>query len=132
MTNELWRAVGRPAGEDRWVGQDPSQRFPVYTRGNAGEVYPEVFTPLSFSVAAESAERAMRNAILTSGLVRPEELADVPITTAVGSGVFGGYAYLNLSIQRLASARMPGGKATDADVNYLGVGDPPQIGRAHV
>ncbi len=125
MTEELWRAVGQPAGDDRWVGQDPSERFPVYTRGNAGEVYPEVFTPLSFSVAAESAERAMRNAILTSGLVRPEELADVPITTAVGSGVFGGYAYLNLSIQRLASARMPGGKATDADVNYLGVGDPP-------
>jgi len=125
MTQELWRAVGRPAGDDRWVGQDASQRFPVYTRGNAGEVYPEVFTPLSFSVAAESAERAMRNAILTSGLIRPEELADIPITTAVGSGVFGGYAYLNLSIQRLASARMPGGKATDADVNYLGVGDPP-------
>ncbi|MEL6980870.1 MAG: hypothetical protein AAFO29_00445, partial [Actinomycetota bacterium] len=125
MTDELWRPVGTPAGEDRWVGQDTSERFPVYTRGNAGEVYPEVFTPLSFSVAAESAERAMRNAVLTSGLVRPEELADVPMTTAVGSGVFGGYAYLNLSIQRLASARMPGGKATDADVNYLGVGDPP-------
>ena len=43
----------------------------------------------------------------------------------IGSGVFGGYAYLNLSIQRLASARMPGGKASDADVNYLGVGEPP-------
>lgn len=125
MTDDLWRPVGTPAGVDRWVGQDTSDRFPVYTRGNAGEVYPEVFTPLSFSVAAESAERAMRNAILTSGLIRPEEMADVPITTAVGSGVFGGYAYLNLSIQRLASARMPGGKATDADVNYLGVGDPP-------
>ena len=39
--------------------------------------------------------------------------------------MFGGYAYLNLSIQRLASARTPGGKATDADVNYLGVGEPP-------
>ncbi len=124
-SDELWRPVGPSDADDRWVGQDTSDRFPVYTRGNAGEVYPEVFTPLSFSVAAEAAERAMRNAILVSGLIRPEELDDIPLTTAVGSGVFGGYAYLNLSIQRLASARMPGGKATDADVNYLGVGDPP-------
>jgi pyruvate,water dikinase len=125
LASALWRPVGPPDSEDRWVGHDTSERFPVYTRGNAGEVYPEVFTPLSFSVAAESAERAMRNAISVSGLVRPDELAGIPITTAVGSGVFGGYAYLNLSIQRLASARMPGGKASDADVNYLGVGEPP-------
>lgn len=125
MASGLWRPVGPDDATDRWVGHDSSDRFPIYTRGNAGEVYPEVFTPLSFSVAAEAAERAMRNAFLVSGLIRPGELDDIPITTAVGSGVFGGYAYLNLSIQRLASARMPGGKATDADVNYLGVGDPP-------
>jgi pyruvate,water dikinase len=125
VTSDIWRPVGPADATDRWVGHDASSRFPVYTRGNAGEVYPEVFTPLSFSVAAVGAERAMRNAILVSGLIRPDELADIPITTAVGSGVFGGYAHLNLSIQRLASARMPGGKATDADMNYLGVGEPP-------
>ena len=121
---DIWKPIGG-SELDRWVGQDASDRFPVYTRGNAGEVYPEVFTPLSFSVAAEAGERAMRNAIATSGLVRPEELEGIPLTTAVGSGVFGGYAYLNLSIQRLAAAGTPGGKATDADVNYLGIGDPP-------
>ncbi|MEM7271843.1 MAG: PEP-utilizing enzyme [Actinomycetota bacterium] len=122
---ETWQTVGGDEASGRWVGHEPSTQFPVYTRGNAGEVYPEVFTPLSFSVAAEASERAMRGAILSMGLVRPEELASIPITTAVGSGVFGGYAYLNLSIQRMAAARLPGGKATDADVNYLGVGDPP-------
>lgn len=123
----IWKPIGNGTNGtgDRWVGHDASKRFPVYTRGNAGEVYPEVFTPLSFSVAATASEQAMRNAILTSGLVRPKELEGIPLTTAVGSGVFGGYAYLNLSIQRLAAARTPGGKATDADVNYLGVGDPP-------
>ncbi len=122
---DLWKPIGGKADGGRWVGHDASDRFPVYTRGNAGEVYPEVFTPLSFSMAAEAAERAMRNGIARSGLVRPDELADIPLSTAVGSGVFGGYAYLNLSIQRLASARTPGGKATDADVNYLGTGDDP-------
>lgn len=132
----LWKPIGAPVEGDSgaegsgehtrvWVGQDASEQFPIYTRGNAGEVYPEVFTPLSYSVASEAGERAIRNALLTSGLVRRSELEQIPITTAVGSGVFGGYAYLNLSIQRLIAARAPGGKATDADVNLLGVGDPP-------
>lgn len=126
LMGNMWKPVG-PAGasDDSWVGDDPSERFPIYTRGNAGEVYPEVFTPLSFSIASEAGERSMRAAILASGLIRPDELDSLPITTAVGSGVFGGYSYLNLSIQRTASARMPGGKAEDADVNFLGVGDPP-------
>ncbi len=127
----IWKPIG-PASRseqadpaEQWVGHDSSSRFPVYTRGNAGEVYPEVFTPLSFSIGSEATERSMRAAMLTSGLIRPYELDELPITTAVGSGVFGGYAYLNLSIQRTASARMPGGKAEDADVNFLGVGEPP-------
>lgn len=119
----IWKGI--PGTDDKWVGHDHSGRFPVYTRGNAGEVYPNVFTPLSFSIAADAGERAMRAAILTSGLIRPDELEDIPVTTAVGSGVFGGYAYLNLSIQRLASARFPGGKASDADVSFLGVGEDP-------
>ncbi len=124
--SSMWKSIGPAgAGTDTWVGHDPSKRFPIYTRGNAGEVYPEVFTPLSFSIASEVGERSMRAAILASGLIRPSELDTLPITTAVGSGVFGGYSYLNLSIQRTASARMPGGKAEDADVNFLGVGDPP-------
>lgn len=122
---DMWKPIGPVDATEQWVGHDASSRFPVYTRGNAGEVYPEVFTPLSFSIAAEAGERSMRAAILTSGLIRPDELDELPITTAIGSGVFGGYSYLNLSIQRTASARMPGGKAEDADVNFLGVGDPP-------
>ena len=122
---ERWRPVGGDPAGGHWVGSDTSDRFPVYTRGNAGEVYPMVFTPLSFSIASESGEQAMRDAVLTMGLIRPEEIAEVPLSTGLGSGVYGGYAYLNLSIQRLAAARVPGGKATDADVNMLGVGDPP-------
>ncbi len=119
----IWKTIA--GTDDQWVGHDSSERFPVYTRGNAGEVYPNVFTPLSFSIAAEAGERAMRAAVLTSGLVRPEELDALPVTTAVGSGVLGGYAYLNLSIQRLASSRFPGGKASDADVAFLGIGEDP-------
>jgi rifampicin phosphotransferase len=116
-----WKRIG----DGEWVGTDASERFPIYTRGNAGEVYPEVYRPLSFSIAQEAGERAMRRAILTSGLIRPSEIEGIPLSTAIGSGVFGGYAYLNLSIQRLGAARVPGGSATDADASYLGAGDPP-------
>ncbi len=116
-----WHVVG----SGKWVGTDASEQFPIYTRGNAGEVYPEVYRPLSFSIAQQGGERAMRNAMLASGLIRPEELDGLPLTTAVGSGVFGGYAYLNLSIQRLAAARVPGGSWSDADNSFLGAGDPP-------
>lgn len=116
-----WRRVG----DGEWVGTDASERFPIYTRGNAGEVYPEVYRPLSFSIAQQAGEQAMRNAILSSGIIRPNELADIPLSTGVGSGVFGGYAYLNLSVQRLVAARVPGGSWSDADNSFLGAGDPP-------
>jgi pyruvate,water dikinase len=114
----IWKSVG----DGEWVGSDPHPVLDVYTRGNAGEVYPEVFTPLSFSVASEMGEQAMRNAILGTGLIRPSEL-DAPLSTAMATGVFGGYAYLNLSTQRLLSARVPGGRPTDADRAYFGVGN---------
>ncbi|MEM1335490.1 MAG: hypothetical protein AAGG08_18750, partial [Actinomycetota bacterium] len=124
--SSVWRPIeGMTAGTGEWVGTGTSTRFPIYTRGNAGEVYPEVYRPLSFSIAQQAAEKAMRRAILTSGLIRAEELDDIPLDTGIGSGVFGGYAYLNLSIQRLGSARVPGGKAEDADTSFLGVGEPP-------
>ena len=121
----IWKRIGGQENDGEWVGHDPSEDFPVYTRGNAGEVYPEVFTPLSFSIVSDLSEQAFRNALTGSGLIRPKELNGIPLTTGVGFGVFGGYSYLNLSVQRLAAARLPGGKATDADMNFLGVGDPP-------
>ena len=121
----------RPIGDGEWAGHRSSSRSPVYTRNNAGEVSPAVFAPLGFSIAAAAGERAMRNALVASGLITAGEL-DEPIDVALGSGVFGGYAYLNLSTQRLLAARRPGGKPEDADHSYLGVGEPPphhELGR---
>ncbi len=121
----LWKKIG----DGEWVGSDVSEKFPVYTRGNAGEVYPEVFTPLSFSIASEVGEKAMRNAVLKTGLINENEFEGKPLSTGIANGVFGGYAYLNLSMQRLLAARVPGGKAGDADVTIFGVGQevPPHV-----
>ena len=63
----------KPIGDGEWVGTDTSDRFPIYTRANAGEVYPEVYRPLSFSIAQEAGERAMRNAMLVTGFIRPKQ-----------------------------------------------------------
>ena len=32
------------------IDDEPSPRFPVYTRGNAGEVFPNVMTPMTGSL----------------------------------------------------------------------------------
>ena len=37
-------------GVGPYVNEQVSSRFPVYTRGNAGEVWPEVVYPLSISL----------------------------------------------------------------------------------
>ncbi|MDQ1396882.1 MAG: rifampicin phosphotransferase [Acidimicrobiaceae bacterium] len=31
------------------VDNDPSQQFPIYTRGNVGEVFPEAVAPLTWT-----------------------------------------------------------------------------------
>jgi hypothetical protein len=38
---------------EHWVvDREPSRRFPVYTRGNSGEVFPNVMTPMTGSLIA--------------------------------------------------------------------------------
>ena len=89
-----------------WIVDDePSVRFPIYTRGNAGEVFPNVVTPLTGSLFAEASVTAQTALFLELGFIVPSDLEDgaAPLT-----GVFGGYLYLNLSIGRLAGARSPG------------------------
>lgn len=109
-----------PVGELRYVTSPANHRFPVWTRGNAGEVYPEVFYPLTWSVSADSGEAAMRRAVLRTGLIRERDLEGQRFSL---TAVFGGYAYLNLSIQRVIARRMIGAKVEDVEQAYLGNSD---------
>jgi pyruvate,water dikinase len=109
----------QPVGDGEWVGHRPSAVLATYTRGNAGEVYPNVFRPLSFSLTGRASEQAMRAAAAASGVLTAAELAEADDVGLV-TGVFGGYAYLNLSVQRLVAYRMPGVDAAEMDVSYLG------------
>jgi pyruvate,water dikinase len=100
-----------------WVADtEPNQRFTLYTRGNAGEVFPRVMTALTGTLISEAIERGQNELIVEMGVLRPEEVSG----PSVGTGVFGGYLYLNASTMRLFGVRMPGMSARDADQQVIG------------
>jgi rifampicin phosphotransferase len=89
-----------------WIveGQvDP--RWPINTRGNIGEVFPEVWTPLSYKLAVIPAEQGWRDAFTTMGILAANDLRR-PDPTIIG--LYGGYGYLDLSFLRIVGVRAPG------------------------
>ncbi len=111
-------------------GTTPSERFPIYTRANVGEVFPDPVAPLSFSFAfvtpegeIGTAEMGFRDAYVRMGAFEYEEFGDTPEFL----GVNGGYCYLNASIMRLFGERAPGLSAADIDAQFFGAqpGIPP-------
>ncbi|MEZ5236422.1 MAG: PEP-utilizing enzyme [Acidimicrobiales bacterium] len=112
----------QPVAGATYVGTAASTRFPVYTRGNAGEVYPDVVYPLTFSTAIARAEQAWIDAMVDTGLFSHAELAG---EQAITSGVFGGYAYLNLSFARGGVRRLAGAQPADVDRTVFGLSDAP-------
>ena len=108
MSLDPWR----PIANGTYLGTHASKRFPMYTRGNAGEVFPEVQYPLSFTSSWAAWQLAGERSVTFSGLFTRKEMAGDP--TAFG-GTFGGYTYLNLSAFRVAAVRAPGTKVADID-----------------
>ena len=94
-----------------------SRRFPVYTRGNAGEVYPEVVFPFSSSMSVALAGDPAREAMLATGVMTADECDE---DADVHMGVFGGYTYLNLSASRVIAVRTPGVTIAETDATFLG------------
>ena len=95
----------------RWViDRQPSHRFPVYTRGNSGEVFPNVMTPMTGSLIGDASADGQTRAMRDLGLVIDKDFAQLG---AASTGVFGGYLYGNLSLIRVVSERMPGMSADD-------------------
>lgn len=100
-----------------YVHGTPSRRFPVYTRGNAGEVYPQPVFPLTSAMAQALAGDPSRDFLRSTGMVTRRECDE---DADVFMGVFGGYTYLNLSVTRVVAVRTPGMSPADADAPFLG------------
>ncbi len=104
-------------------GVEPSARFPLWTRGNAGEVFPNVMTPLTFTVYGDAPRRGQTANFVESGFLTERDLTNgvAPLTR-----VFAGYLYINMSLGRLTGARMPGAKPEEIDTQIFGTsGAPP-------
>jgi pyruvate,water dikinase len=88
------------------VDNDPSTTYPIYTRGNVGEVFPDAVAPLSWTAFGRpGAEPGWRDAFERFGVFDQDEFNPDELEIL---GVFGGYCYLNVSISRIFGVRVPG------------------------
>ncbi len=111
------RLIQVETAERLWfLDDEPSARFPVYSRGNVGEVVPHVATPLMASLTADGFRRGFGSLFSRTGAFRRQELDDPSGT----GGIFGGYLYLNLSFARVFARRLPGLKVADVDEQLTG------------
>ncbi len=102
---------------EHWVADTvPNERLSLYSRGNAGEVFPHVITALTGTLIGDAVRRGQIDAIIEMGALRPSEVTGESVST----GVFGGYLYMNASTMRLFGDRMPGMSARDADEQVMG------------
>ncbi|MBV9933154.1 MAG: phosphoenolpyruvate-utilizing protein, partial [Actinobacteria bacterium] len=105
------------------VDNEPSQRYPIYTRGNVGEVFPEAVAPLSWTLGAiPGAETGWRDALERFGAFDLDEFNPDEIECL---GCFGGYAYLNVSISRILAIRTPGLTPELMDQSLFGTSEAP-------
>lgn len=107
----------------RWPADvGPSTEWTIYTRGNIGEVYPEVVLPLEATLSWTEAEKGWRSGAAAIGFAVAKDFGDEEY---VVMGVFGGYAYFNASLMRLLGVRTPGMGPELIDAQFLGDADVP-------
>jgi rifampicin phosphotransferase len=93
---------------DRWfVDRVPTESFPGYTRGNAGEVLADPVSPLGWTFGWESGMvLGCRDGFVAMGVFDADEYAPVQPETF---GLFGGYFYNSLTQSRLFGVRSGAG-----------------------
>ena len=92
--------------EEKWItDRIPTEKFPHYTRANAGEVLADPVTPLGWTFGWESGiVLGCRDGFVSYGVFDADEYGDPPETF----GLFGGYFYNCLTSARMMGVRMPG------------------------
>ena len=104
---------------DRWIADtEPTERFPIYTRGNADEVGPDPFSPLNWSLAWEQGVApGTAWAWIHMGTFKENEFLWTQPETY---GSWGGYFYNQVSVGRVFGHRMPGLTADAIDITFFG------------
>jgi pyruvate,water dikinase len=106
--------------EKIWVCDDEgSARFPVFTRGNVGEVWIEAVSPLAWTTfGVHALEAGYRDGLYEMGVFKPEEFK--PAGECEVLGCFGGYIYINMSVSRVIAVRIPGMTPEAIDKSFFG------------
>ena len=110
---------------ERWIADSElSSKWPIYTRANVGEVFPDPVTPLTRDTGIWLAELGWRDAWERVGAFDQDEFDPDNIEQL---GITGGYCYLNASLIRLFGERAPGLSAAAMDEQFFGAqpGIPP-------
>ena len=94
-----------------------STRFPIYTRANVGEVFPDPVTPATRLPLLWESELGWRDAYIRMGAFEADEFPADEFTIL---GVAGGYCYLNASVMRLFGERAPGLSWRVIDEQFFG------------
>ena len=118
----------QPYADGRWSMSDhlPTQQaHDIWCRGNVGEVFPNVMTPLSFSLYVGAVAQGQANALLEWGMVTDQQYARFDPAQAWSTGVFGGYLYGNVTLARTAAARTPGLTTAMIDEQMFGLNEAP-------
>ncbi len=114
---------------DPWFMDDePSTSFPIYTRGNVGEVFPDPVSPLTADHTWHGAGNEGLLGFMTRFTIDADEYDPGQRTMFE---VFGGYMFLNLSVARLMGARSSAMTPELVDLGFFGTGTtlPPHVPR---
>lgn len=121
------QATIEPYPDGRWFPNEHrvNPRYPIVCRGNTGEVYPNVVSPLTGSIVSLPFDEGQRRVILDAGMATREQLEGFDGHGTAVVGMFAGYLYGNVSLTRSMTARTPGLTAEDVDRQMFGLSDAP-------
>ncbi|RRQ27438.1 phosphoenolpyruvate-utilizing protein [Rhodococcus sp. Eu-32] len=103
-----------------WPIDDATSKiYPLYSRANVGEIFPDPISPLNASVGFQHClEPGWRDAFVACGVWEPD-LYDENVAMNI-LPAFGSYLYINMSLMRLFGVRVPGMSAEAVDLQYFG------------
>lgn len=101
------------------INDTVSKVFPLYSRANVGEIFPDPISPLNASAGFQhNLEPGWRDAIVACR-VWNHDLYDATVDKNI-LPAFGSYLYINMSLMRLFGVRVPGMSPESVDLQYFG------------
>lgn len=101
------------------IVDDTSTLYPLYSRANVGEIFPNPISPLNASAGFQATlELGWRDAFVACGVWDHDLYDDATEMNILPA--FSSYLYINMSLMRLFGIRVPGMSAEAVDLQYFG------------